>query len=306
MKKIRIYKVATFIVLGFLASCIEEAEDISGVGKNRFRLNASGGNYSAVYDAPSGENLELIQVWRDVTSESELAKSATVEFELDTAIISEYNAANGTEILPMPEGSYQLVSTSVSFSAGEFNKPIVINLNAGDLDLSKSYALGLRLKNPSGGTELSSNSESVIQIVIKNKYDGVYSATGNMVDTFNPALTGYYPLTWELVTSGANQVIVFDNEYLGFPGHIISAGGGLSYYGTFGLVVTFDLETDKITSVENYYGCPAGGLQRCAILDPSGNNRRNPDGSIEIKYILVQGGVERTYFDEVWEYKGAR
>lgn len=63
---------------------------------------------------------------------------------------------------------------------------------------------------------------------------------------------------------------------LGIPGYLILSGTSLSYYGSFGPVFTFDAITNKITSVTNFYGQPAGN-SRSAQLDPSGSNQYDPN-----------------------------
>jgi hypothetical protein len=298
------------LMLLIVSSCIEEGSDITGEGTNRFRINSSGGSYTALFDTPEGSNLKLMDIWRDAISEADLSKNATVEYELDNSVVEEYNEANPDDAyIVLSEGNFSIVGNSVSFAKGEFIKSVMVNLNASSIDLSKKHAIGMKLKNPSSGYDLGAEtSRIIVEIVIKNKYDGRYQATGTMVDYANASLIGYYPLTWDLVTTGANQVTVYDVDYLGFPGHIIGVdGGGLSYYGSFGIVINFDLATDEITSVVNVYGQPSGN-GRSAELDPSGDNVYE-DGEIRVKYWMNQPAVitpHRCLFDEVLVYKGPR
>lgn len=46
----------------------------------------------------------------------------------------------------------------------------------------------------------------MFNIIIKNIYEGKYEVTGNMVDDASAALTGYLPMEYHLITSGANVV----------------------------------------------------------------------------------------------------
>jgi hypothetical protein len=141
----------------------------------------------------------------------------------------------------------------------------------------------------------------------RNRYDGIYRITGTLNDIVNPLITGNYPLQWDIITTGSATNDVYDNVNLGTLGHMIYNSGSPSYYGQFGLSLTFDPATDKIISVDNYYGCPSPGNQRCAVLDPTGTNTFNAaDHSIDIKYIMTQNGSDRTYFTEHWEYIGPR
>jgi hypothetical protein len=91
-----------------------------------------------------------------------------------------------------------------------------------------------------------------------------------------------------------------------------TAADAISYYGSFGLILTFDPLTNKVASVTNYYGQPAGN-SRYAQLDASGANVYDPGTkTVTIKYNMCQPSVVtvapfiRTTWDEVWTYKGAR
>ncbi len=130
--------------------------------------------------------------------------------------------------------------------------------------------------------------------------------------------TGYYygrsrRLTFDLISNGETQVIVNDRDILGFPGHPITSAGAASYYGSFGLILDFDLATGKITAIKNYYGTPPNYVAantRSAELDPSGVNTYDAaTKTIKIKYWMNQPSVitpHRTAFDETWVYSGDR
>jgi|GEM_PF-6437008 len=141
----------------------------------------------------------------------------------------------------------------------------------------------------------------------RNKYDGVYRITGTLNDILTPTITGYYPLQWDITTTGLSTNDVYDNQLLGSPGHMIYNSGSPSSYGEFGLSITFDPATDKVIAVDNYYGCPSATRFRCAVIDPTGTNTfNNSDHSIDIKYTMTQNGADKTYFTEHWEYIGPR
>lgn len=265
--------------------------------------------------SPAIDTFLLLELRRDPNNEAELNQAMTVKVVRDTSIIGKYNRAHGSSFLELPPSTYTVLSdlNNITFQPGEISKQIMIRLDKNQLDLSKQYALGLRVTDPSGGAIPSvSQGEVLYAVGVKNKYDGRYKVTGSMTDFANSALTGLYPLEWELVTSGPNSVVVYDNVELGFPGHMISNAGSPSYYGSFGLVVNFDPVTNIITSVTNFYGQPAGNT-RSAELDPSGVNKYDPASkSVKIKYFMKQPSVVttppniRTAFDETWEYIGPR
>lgn len=145
-----------------------------------------------------------------------------------------------------------------------------------------------------------------------NQWDGRYRMEGTMTDHTNPAY-GWMNNTYEysLQTSGTNTDSLVCNA-LAFPGIIIgNTGGGITnatYYSKFGLIMTFDAATNKVTSVTNYYGQPSSN-GRSAVLDPSGFNDVNPTTkNIRVKFFMDETGVagHRATFDVTLVYLGAR
>jgi hypothetical protein len=142
----------------------------------------------------------------------------------------------------------------------------------------------------------------------KSVLDGKYTVDGTLVDAAAPTITSTGPKEYHLRSLSPTEVELFPVE-LGILGHLILSGTSLSYYGSFGIIVTFDRTTNKITSITNSYGQPASN-GRYAILDPSGVNAWDPvTKNIKIKYWMDQPSViagHRTAFDETWTYIGPR
>jgi hypothetical protein len=103
---------------------------------------------------------------------------------------------------------------TLTFNAGEFYKQLKITIpNATVLDPNKKYALGFKIASVDNDGKISaSEKQVVVEVGIKNKWDGVYAVNGNMVDLTTSTITGLYPLTWELRTTGANSLAVFDKS----------------------------------------------------------------------------------------------
>ncbi len=135
-----------------------------------------------------------------------------------------------------------------------------------------------------------------------------YNVTGTMKDFSTSSYTGYYPHEITLTKGSATQGTMVPKE-LGIPGHLILVGTSTSYYSNFGIIITFDLSTNKITGITNHYGQPAPN-GRSATLDPSGVNAWNPaTKEIKIKYWLDEPAVitpHRVSFDETWTYLGPK
>jgi hypothetical protein len=147
----------------------------------------------------------------------------------------------------------------------------------------------------------------------RNQWDGRYRMEGTMTDNSNPAF-GWMNDTYEytLQTSGATSDSLVSND-LSFPGIVIgNTGGGITnatYYSNFGLIMTFDAATNKVTSVTNYYGQPSTSSGRSAVLDPSGANSIDPvTKNIRVKFFMDEAGIvgHRSSFDITLVYLGTR
>lgn len=299
-------------LLGF-ASCIEEGKNaIEGFGGNYVRISGADNELNAIgFSAkPGSTTLPLFTVQRDANSESNLNSSVEVQLALDPAQIAAYNDANGTEFIDMPANLYTLKSLNVAFGPGEFAKKVTITVDPSTFDLSKGYAIGIKIASASNGfTIVESANTGLFNILVKNDYDGIYKVTGTMKDNVAPTLTGYLPMTYHLVTSGAVTVDGYDPDVWHAPFVPIYSGTAVSGYGSFCPVFTFDPATNKIISVTNYYGQPAGN-GRAGELDPSGINKFNADDhSIDVKFFMLQPFSPRTVRTEFsWhmEYIGPR
>jgi Domain of unknown function (DUF1735) len=266
------------------------------------------------------KSVDLFSIRKDPSSKEELNKATTITLLSVPAYIDRYNDANGTSFEVLPDSLYTLDNAFIkngdkytyTFASGKFAKEFTIKLSGAKWDISHTYAVAFALSDVSG-KKISSGADTIIATVsVKNKYDGIYTVTGTFSDASNAAFVGAYPLVWELHTSGPTQCVVYDNVELGFPGYLFNTGTGLSYFGSFGLIVNFDPATDKIVSVENYYGQPAANT-RSAELDPSGINAYDAaTQTVNIKYFMKQPRVItaapniRCFFNEVWKYKGPR
>lgn len=148
-----------------------------------------------------------------------------------------------------------------------------------------------------------------------NPWDGRYRMEGTMTDHTNPAF-GWMNNTYEysLHTSGPNTDSLV-SKTLNFPGIVIGNTGGVppitnaTFYSNFGLIMTFDAATNKVTAVTNYYGQGAGPSGRSAVLDPSGFNDVDPaTKNIRVKFFMDETAVvgHRATFNVTLVYLGPR
>ncbi len=239
----------------------------------------------------------------------------------------------------LPPSEYTIDLTRTIPAGAVYDSAFKITLpNSSNLDPNLIYAIGLTIASADNGFAVASNMRNIVlKFTVKNKYDGVYTITGSYVDNSNAAFTGRYPLEYRLVTTGPASVDVqllvngsWDPAYL-----FSTATGAGSYYGNYGLTMTFDPVTDEIIDLHNYYGDPSKALTavgnpaagtgapqywsgppsiRRADLNPTGINAWDGTGAtpvINIKHYMFQttfgGGVTpRVELDEVWEYTGPR
>lgn len=192
------------IVLAVLSSCIpQDTDEIAGIGTSLLRIDATD-NFNLVSFDAVVQTRTVVTIRRDAVSQADLAGSTSVDFELDNTIIDDYNTANelsvddGTAFLPLPEEAYSFVDVSGStfeFGSGEFIKEIEIELDPSYLDLALKYALPVRIKNPGGSYKILNNADFVlVQIIVKNQYDGIYASVGtrfNFIGSLAAAYTGW-------------------------------------------------------------------------------------------------------------------
>jgi len=239
-----------------------------------------------------------------------------VKLVLNNQIITDYNTANGTNLVVLPTTSYNIPSLEVVIPKGQKMGNIVINFpNASTMDPTKLYALGFTVQGvtESGYTIAENYKNLLLTVAIKNKYDGVYTVTGVYKDIPNAGFTATYPHTnRHLITSGPNSVTLYSfiNGAL-TPGYLFSNAGAGTYYGNWAPIFTFDPATNKLISVTNYYGQGTNSSGRSGAIDPTGDaegkNRFFPaDHSIKAKYIMIQNGANRATFDETYTYTGPR
>src|SRR5882762_3896054 len=130
------------------------------------------------------------------------------------------------------------------------------------------------------------------------------------MDVVSPVFTELYPRTIDLTTQRASAVGYFDVTSNGYVHAFLNASAPSSY-GEFAPVFNFDQATNKITGVVNYYGQPSATRARAARVDITDINALTgtpgTEGSvIKVKYVLIQSGADRTFFDEIFTYKSPR
>ena len=108
---------------------------------------------------------------------SKISQDAVVKYRLNNTLIADYNSANGTNVQPLPSGSYSLDATELTLTQLERAKEIPIKILPSAVT-GGSYALGLSISSTTYG-EISPIKQDVLVFVqVKNDYEGLYYASG--------------------------------------------------------------------------------------------------------------------------------
>lgn len=308
---------ALLAVIILPTSCIEEPDSaVEGIGQNRFRVPA--GNFSLIAFNAVQETRPIIEIFRDVTSNSELNEGSSFTMTLSASALEAYNDEHDTDFELLPAANYSLQGiegTTVNFAPGEFSKVIRLSLNPAGLDFSKQYALAYTLSNPSNDYGISATQGDVIvtQITVKNDFDGNYKVSIGQsgwdaygIYTGDPV---EYPGTIAFATSGAT-VVAMENNYTGttlFPGFSVTDGEiGATQFGAITPVLTFDA-TGKLISIANP---GVDSRNRQLVLDPAaaaGENVFNlEDKSFVFRLLFKQTGRPDMKVHMIGEYDGPR
>ena len=262
---------------------------------------------------------------------SEVA-SEDITVVLDTTGAYSKVTAAGRTLLPASFYTHAVPTFTFVIPKGERQSaPVKINTNAIKFNPSTTYALYFKIKSvDKPGYNISGNFfEFTNTFGAKNKYDGIYDVDGTFSHV-NPLFSGNYPRQYHLITTGANSVDVCQliNGAI-VPGYLFLNNGSGSFFGSFGVSMTFDPATDKIIELHNYYGDPTKALTavgnpalgsgptlyanssngRRAVIDPTGVNSYNA-GVVKVIYQMIQPSVNANgpaaIINETMTYNGPR
>ena len=360
---------AILIVVSVFAACkkVDQVDPIGDGGQTIVKLISGGpvqyapgsevgddddGPGTPVYGVDfvtSPQTVAVLSIRRDVPNNTELNKAATVVIQEDTSMIWRYNdtaniRGNSTidtlpisvfSVSPAKVGGYNGTYT-LEFAPGELAKEIVITVTNpfADLDPNVTYALAFKIASVTvagGSANIGFSKAVVAKIGAKNKYDGIYKVSGSFRDVTNANFFSNYPREYYLVTTGASSVDVcqlINGDIV--PGYLFLNATSGTYYGNFGMTMTFNPSNDLIADAHNYYGDqtkaangvgnPGNGTgpplyaasnTRRIVLDPAGTNAYNASTStVDIMYHMIQPSAvpsgPRAYFAETWIYDRPR
>ena len=318
MKLLNIRLLFAFIAVAiFGTGCLKDDNYDDG----KYGINLDGAQKTVEIAGPVDGfvNIDLVGSPNDTTVDIVLVKLAgasadkdvQVTLALDPAIVTAYNTEHGTTYAIPASNLYSIPSLTVTIPAGQKTASLRFTAKPNNL-FGDEYALGVKLVSTSDpNVRLSGNfNTQVVGLTIRNKFDGVYTMTGTLVDVANAALTAKSPQTVHLITTGSNSVYLHNagTNVASFKDLFpILSGTAESAYGSFTPEFTFDANNNVI-SVVNAYGQPAAN-GRSASLDPSGVNKWDPvTKTLRVKWFMTQPptpGV-RTTFDFTFTYVRGR
>ena len=218
MKKISIFCLSAFLLLTNTGCLKDKAFEDNKYGLNHpenspvsigFPESANKTNIGAVESSSSPTLLKLALV--NLNSDEPAEQDIHITLVRDTSIVSAYNN-DPTTVNPLTEFADSAISTTlkVVIPKGQTKAFLDVTLkNSSTLDLTQTYAMGLKIANVDvPGIVISALQQKVlVGVAIKNPYDGIYEVHSYTLRSGDPSRTGPVPV-YEigLATIGAYAV----------------------------------------------------------------------------------------------------
>lgn len=208
-------------------------------------------------------------------------------------LVQDNAAVTAAGLTVLPANAYTLPA-SLEFDVpanGEVKIPLTLNKN--NINLANSYGLGFKIAEVSGGVISDLAKNILVQIGIKNKWDGIYKIRGTGTHP-NSGLSGPFEYAgcdgFTLETSGSNSVDLK-------PGQPTNNGGSLSYFSS--VIPRFVIDANNGVTVTG--GAPGNGV----VFDPQPGYTNRYDPATKTFYIKTGWSGSRVYIDTL-EYCGPR
>lgn len=325
MKNISIKILSLLVLITMtLSSCLNDLEDYLGgfsgspaTAEILNRPSASTGLTLIGFVDPTKKIDVIIKVGISVSTVPTVPTKVTMV--LDNALITAYNTAKGlTGVdagIPVPAAGLTFTSMEVTIPAGKMDAEFkfVVDptkiVNAAALNI-----IPLKIASADRGVQVSGNfGNALVQILGRNKWDGIYTVTGTFVDYATPAWNGIYPKTVHLITASAYTNTKWDDDY-GVFGYIFNTVAppavGASQFGAWTPYFKFDAN-DNVVDVINSSVDPAPRSRTAVIYTGVGSiNKYDPvTKTLDVSYYLSQANfvpVLRSLIIEHYVYVGPR
>lgn len=201
---------------------------------------------------PGISTINLIEIRRDASTASELAKTQVVKVKHQNALISDPSSGAINELprdiyTSHPDNPFDGQYWTVTFNPGEFVKFLKINIDPSQLiTLGKRVGLGFQLAEAPDARISNALFQVGVEISAKNAYDGVYNLTWtNYHPTLNAGYTGGTTEV-EMHTTAANKVKIYWPLAGAYCAPAILSGG-LSYFLAQEPEYTINTSTNVVT-----------------------------------------------------------
>lgn len=215
-----------------------------------------------------------------------------VTLDQDPSALDYYNETFDTEFEQLPTNMFTVASWQTVIKKGTRIAEVKAVFKTDQFDLTKSYAIPLKITASSFGTISRNYGTVIFSIVAKNKYDGVYQMKGIHN---RPGYIAPYDTEIELHTAGPNSVYMYFVA-AGSIGHPITveSSGGLSWYGnTFAPAFVFNETTNAIVDIYNY---PIPG-NPVMTSGPATNNRYDEATKTIYAQFYYANNLQRMFSD---------
>jgi hypothetical protein len=323
MKNISIKILSLLVLITMtLSSCLNDLEDYLG--------GFSGSPATAeILNRPSPSTGLTLIGFVDPTKKIDVVIKVGVSFStppttpikvtmaLDNAHITAYNTEKGlTGVnagIPVPAAALIFTSMDVTIPAGKMDADFKFQVDPTKIvNAAALNIIPLEIASADNGVQVSGNfGVALVQILGRNKWDGVYAVTGTFVDYVNSSWGPYYPKTIHLVTTSAYTCERYDAEDESTYYLFDAGGGSLSAYGGWYPYFTFDA-ADNVVAVTNS-AAPAPPRNRRAFLytgpDPVINKYDPVTKTLDVAFYMTQEDVtpqQRNKVTEHYVYTGPR
>lgn len=263
MKNRLIKYLFALLLVSTMISCVKDSFDGEEVGdRGTTFLKTPDGEFVVHWLSPfdNVQKVNLFTLFKDAHNASELNSSNTVKMVLAPNLIDDYNDEHGTDLMPLPADFYTVAQDggvsvsgsefSLQFGGGRLYSTPAVNLDGAKWDdLAQKYAMAFVITDLGNIVASSSLSDTVIvQIGLKNQWDGIYSVedgnvqrytapgTPTVGDALNGSLAGNPDVSLETVSDNTVEII-------GLTWH----GGTSGIAGINNLRATVDPATNLVT-----------------------------------------------------------
>lgn len=300
-----------------MSSCLKDTDQLDPSGTNNVieflnvdliasPITSTYPLYNVSYDITPAASLELTV---NYSGANVAPQDITVAVAPSPEALTTYNTENGTTYTLLPEAMYSIANTTVVIPKGQKKATVNVTFKTDQFDLTKRYAIPVKITSASYGTISGNFSTNIFAVVAKNKYDGVYTLRSRQ-GAVNDRAFSTTPYTWpyevSLITTGPNSVVLHNTQYANDYTHPLQTLTGWSRLGSYTPVFTFDPGTGALTGAANYYTAPTNG--RGGKVNPAVTTSRY-DAAAKTVYaaiLMSQPGFTDYPFYDTLVFKRAR